>query len=183
MTRYELAVDPGATGGAWLGYIDPEGVNTVAAIWWKPCKRQNKPAYKVIAAGRIMNEERIIENLFEIGCWIREIGFLSESRAGWRLTVEGLFGHGHTLERLSWYGGLLCGPLLSRAVGAVERPLAVQWRRDLLGIGPRTPADVCDQRVAAWADKMVPSIPLNVRNSHVCDAAALAVWRAQNDDG
>ena len=184
MTRYELAIDPGATGGAWLGTTDHfGGAFTLMAWTWKPCKRGGKLKYKVVVGGSAALNECTFDNLHAVGCYIREGIAMSDARGGYRLTIEGLFGRGHTLERLSWYAGLLAGPLLGAAIGAVERPLAMQWRLNLLGIGPRTPSEVCDEKVIDWVGKACPSLPLALRNSHVCDSIALAAWRAKNDHG
>lgn len=182
--RYELTVDPGGTGGAWLGEVDRKGRCFTRMAWsWKPCKLNKQPAWKVITAVGL-TEQRYCAELHAVGSWIRDSAIeAGGAREGWRLTVEGLFGRGHTLERLAWAAGLVAGPLLAGAVGAVERPLAMQWRKQLLDIGPRTPAEVCDELVAKWAMTAATDVPLAVRNSHVLDAVALAAWRTLTDNG
>ena len=189
--RFELAVDPGNEGGAWLGRVDPEGhAETLFAWHWKPGRRQGRPVLKLLTAERVEHGDgrstfALVDDVHAdhhaIGTAIRSSA-LTVARGGWRLTVEGLFGRGSTLERLAWYAGLVAGPLLAGTVGAVERPLAIHWRGRLLGLGPRTPADVCDQRVAAWAVAH-SDIPPALQNSHTVDAVALAAWRAKDDNG
>ena len=175
---WQVAVDPGNNGAVVAGRVVDGRLCVAAAVTWQHRVRKAGPAWVVRAGGEGWgSHERTTGSLFAVGegfaRWLDELGV-----PAYRLTVEGLFGRGPTLERLSWYAGLVAGPLLDGATGAIERPLATSWRSEVLGVRGGTPADEAEQAAIEWARESVLGAGGVAGVGHVAEACAIAWWRA-----
>ena len=175
---WQVAVDPGNNGAIVAGRVVEGRLCVAAAVTWQHRVRKAGPCWVVRAGGEGWgSQERTTGSLFAVGegfaRWCDELGV-----GAYRLTVEGLFGRGPTLERLSWYAGLVAGPLLDGAVGAIERPLATSWRSEVLGVRGGTPADEAEQAAIEWARENVLGAGGVAGVGHVAEACAIAWWRA-----
>ena len=175
---WQVAVDPGNNGAIVAGRVVEGRLCVAAAVTWQHRARKAGPCWVVKAGGEGWgSHERTTGSLFAVGegfsAWCDELGV-----GAYRLTVEGLFGRGPTLERLSWYAGLVAGPLLDGAVGPIERPLATSWRSAVLGVRGGTPADEAEEAAIRWAGEHVLGAGEIAGVGHVAEACAIAWWRA-----
>lgn len=158
-----LGIDPGRDGGASL--LDPDG--RLVEVWgWRWLER-DVPVWRL--RSRTLETEHA--HLHGVG---EAIAGLCPERLA--LVVEGLFGHGVTLERLSWFAALVAGPLLDRAVGEVRRPEASTWRPTVLGIAPSTPAKAASAAALRLVPRLVPGLGRLATDEHACEATAIARW-------
>ena len=172
-----LGLDPGIRGGIVAGKQVRGGLGAVGAWAWAPVQRQKQRFWLVQSVIDGVERERIAPSLWHVGqLCVADLLDHGEGKAGWVLTVEGLFGQGTTLERLSWYAGLVAGPLHARAVGTVARPYASQWRPAILDIPARMQADEAEQRAILWAGKNCYWLGRLGQIGHVAEAAAIAEW-------
>ena len=161
-----------------LGGWGSEGLDVVLAWSWRSIQRKRVECWELTTIRAGQREAVILPDLHAAGEWIRQQAGRVVPDRGAALVVEGLFGRGPTLERLSWYAGLVSGPLLGLAAGPVARPLASQWRREVLGIKGGTTAEVCEARAVAWAAEHVRGLGELGDVGHACEAACMAAWRA-----
>lgn len=186
-----LGIDPGHKGGAVL--LDVASGSTLACWSWHKLSRKSGPVIRLreeiggpslgsalvgdpIVGGHV--EDLDPSDLHQAGSRIRDtVENLLGSKPKVRLAVEGLFGKGLTLERLSWYAALVSGPCLEHAMGGIYRPLASHWRPLVLGIRPGVPADAAAQAALRLAPLRVPGLGefLLREDEHTCEAGCIAV--------
>lgn len=179
-----LGIDPGNEGGAVLLEPIEEGWRALAAWYWRPCTRDKRKRWRVVEVrpqpiGPRVVSEQIADTLGMVG---RQIQLLAVDRGQpYWLTVEGLWGRGRTLERLSWYAGLVAAAVEASCEGSADdvRPPANVWRRELLGLAPGTPAQVAEDAAVVWAARNVGGLCELSGVGHVAEAAAIAAWRYQ----
>ena len=172
-----LGVDPGTKGAAVAARGVRGGLGAVGAWCWAPVQRERVKVWLVQSQIDGVARERVCRTLWHVGeLVVADLVDRGEGKAGWVLTVEGLFGQGTTLERLSWYAGMVSGPLHARAVSTVERPYASQWRPEILDIPARMQADEAELRAIRWAEEHVHWLGRLGSIGHVAEAAAIAEW-------
>lgn len=194
-----VAIDPGHTGACVV--LHENGRLGLLAFGWK--KRQRKYGRVYVLTDSTGNKQTL-ESLHEVG---QCIAVALRHVLDYLLVVEGLFvprpspraaadlarprrqqrrdgpgakylGQVSSVFRLAEAGALVTGPLLSRAVGDVERPLASKWRPAILGL----PANCSSDESEALAIRMVtearPPLVSGLgelgRNPHVAEAACQA---------
>jgi hypothetical protein len=169
-----LAIDPGGSdGGAVL--LDSDGRTVLFAGSWHRVQRNGQDAWIVVTVvDGFPALETVATSMHGVGVQVVVGAYLSRSQ--WRLVVEGLFGRAFTLERLSWYSGLVAGPCLAGTVGDVLRPKASTWRPAVLKIPPRAESDVADAAALAFVTKAVTGLGVLASNPHVAEAACMAVY-------
>ena len=198
-----VAIDGGHVGACVA--LDETGRRALFAYSWARRKRKGGTVYSLSTAEGALCDRT---NLHQVGIEIRnQLDRLQIFRH--LLVVEGLFvprpssqaaadlarprrqqrrdgpgakylGQVSSVFKLAEAGALVTGPLLSRAVGDVERPLASKWRPAILGL----PANCSSDESEALAIRMVtearPPLVSGLGdlglNGHVAEAACQARW-------
>ena len=180
MVSWALALDPGRDGAAVLGRWSTGGLEVARAWSWEGRTRKRGDVWilREWCGERLTTHE--LADLHVVGSWIRGVVMRPPyiGAGSQALVVEGLFGRGPTLERLSWYAGLVAGPVLCWSTVPVARPLASLWRREVLGIKGGTKADICEAKAVSWANEHAPGLGPLGDSGHVAEAACMAAWRA-----
>ena len=174
-----LGIDPGNEGGAVLLAPMGEGWRALAAWHWRPCSRQKRRHWTLTTVCEGWDLEQIEPGLGTVGRRIQLVA-ADRGQAYW-LTVEGLWGRGRTLERLSWYAGLVAAAVEAGCEGSADdvRPQANLWRKELLGLAPGTSAGDAESEALLWSVTHVRGLGRLSTIGHVAEAAAIAAWRYQ----
>lgn len=176
MSTRSLGLDPGNEGGAVLLEVGTDAPWRAVMAWhWRPCVRKGVRHWRLAIVAGGADLEFVEPTLGVVG---QRIAGGATGGVPYRLTVEGLWGRGTTLERLSWYAGLVASPLESLATGGEVRPQANVWRRQVLGLPRSTGAEAAELAAVEWAAANVEGLGRLSAVGHVCEAAAIAVWRS-----
>lgn len=179
-----VGIDPGTSGAAVACRRVSGRLGAVGAWSWAPVQRSKQKVWLVRSLVDGVERERVATSLWHAGTMmVEDLLDRSLGKAGWVLTVEGLFGQGTTLERLSWYAGMVAGPWHARAVGMVQRPMCSQWRSEILDISPRMQRDAAEVEAMRWAGQQVMWLGRLAEIGHVCEAAAIAEWGRRHHAG
>ena len=156
--KYSLGVDPGKNGAAVL-LGDRQ---LVGAWWWKPVK----------AGGYAVMSLDGATTWASLGVLARQLPTLDG------IAVEGLF-VGAARQRIigtAETAGELLGALAVTQEANIKRPMASEWRGDLLRLGP-TKAAECDKYAKKVVLQVFGESPA-WKSGHCVDAACIALWAA-----
>lgn len=172
-----VGIDPGTQGAIVAVRHGKDGLSAVGVWSWAPVQRDRVKVWLMRSLVDGIERERVFATLWHASAAaVEDLLDRSLGRSGWVLTVEGLFGQGTTLERLSWYAGMVAGPWHARTVGTVERPMCSQWRPQVIDISPRMQKDAAEVAAIQWTSGHVQGLGRLGAIGHVCEAAAIAEW-------
>lgn len=180
-----LAIDPGHIGGAVL--LDPTGRRVLLAWAWARSERIGGTVYRLRRQHGTTIEPA---TLHDVGERIRKD--MAQLCPEYHLVVEGLFcpaqgeheelhkylGRVSRVIELAQAAALVYGPLLSEAA-QVDRPLASQWRPEVLQLSGSCSSDLAEERAMAALSgdrPLVVGLGELAHDPHVAEAACQAVW-------
>ena len=173
-----VGVDPGPSFGA-LAFIEAHG----SCMTWAWSLRRAGTYRATWRVDGVVTHEAVVAGLAALRTGIRV-------HAGAQCAVEAVHVgrvRGAQLVALAEDAGAWVGWL--GVHGIVQRPVAATWRREVLGLSPRTAADDCDRAaIAAVLGQPCPGrrqvVTLGLRwggpppSPHEADALCIAAWAA-----
>jgi hypothetical protein len=179
VTAYTLAIDPGRDGAAVL--LAPDGRRAVLAWAWYQRKQAGAHVYDVEMVGPWEGlQERRCRSLPSVG---RELLHGALEHGPFLLVVEGLFVPTYRAPEgalvLAEEAALVYSALIEEAL-SIERPLASEWRGEILGLGGNTSSAVAERAAIRACTQIRPLLVEGLgelaTQPHVAEAACMARW-------